>query len=86
MFQNKKVKIKWEDTTPYYKGEAPTNLLRVETVGEVVKDNKDYIVLKNFKNNNFKSYYYKGFNIKDNISKPKFVVIPKSVIKDIKKV
>jgi len=83
---NKKVQVSWEDSIVYYNNndELPDKLSKMETIGELVKDKKSYIVLKNPKTKNYDAFSHRS--VGEYNKDAKYLFIPRGMIKSINKI
>jgi hypothetical protein len=78
----KKVKIIWHNAVNYKYNDIISQLTEMETVGEIVKEDKNFFVIKNPITYKIISNTKKQQQLK----KPTFYAIPKGMIKKIKKI
>jgi hypothetical protein len=78
---NKEKTIKWVDAVAYYNlNEMPHKLKEKETIGKVIEENNDFIIIKNPKTKNYNPNNHRG--ISERQKTPTFLYIPKGMIKN----
>jgi hypothetical protein len=78
-------KVIWNDAISYYNiDEMPNKLTKKETVGELVKEEKGFILLKNPKTKDYNPYSHRGVVEKN--QDPTFLFVPRGMIVNTEKI
>ena len=75
--QKRKIKIVWLDAVGYNFRHTPSDISRMETIGFLEKENKEYVIIKDPLTRNILT------NAKHPKEQPTFYIIPKSSIESL---